>query len=329
MDFINNLFKALCCGKADDKSNQTYPQPTKPKPQDSNSVQAYKPASIHKPISSPSTISSATSAANTFPTSEELTNLRLAIEKLWSLDTNRLNPGLDYELYLQNAKVGQSSAQKLFRYVNEPRILTIPTYKYFYDLMDNYHCDTGAEMDAFLKAFAQTKPGQYLHQYLVAKRLCSGDPITFRRMLYDIWFKLYSRDGKDDSSAFEHVFLGEIRNGEVCGFHNWLYFYYEEKAQRLTCYGYVPPHHSHALQNPSGKEHLLSTRFAWNHCVKPFSSGFVGTSPEFELALYTLCFLTGQDRVAASLSGFEIDIVTHSFKSRGERRLGSCYPSIK
>ncbi|KAJ9069762.1 hypothetical protein DSO57_1015258 [Entomophthora muscae] len=346
---ICEFFSFLCCGSSGSKehrANNNHVHAAKPKIQtyptlndiplgewqDTNSGQVYKPGTIHKPATPTSTISSSNSASTTFPTSEELSNLRLAIEKLWSLDSNRLNPGLDYELYLHKATNNQSSSHKLFRYVNEPRILTIPTYKYFYDLMDNYHSETGVEevfgakeegeIEAFLKAFSQTKPGQYLHQYLVAKRLCSGDPITFRRMLYDIWFKLYRRGGKNDSSAFEHVFLGEIREGEVIGFHNWLFFYYEEKAQRLNYHGYVPPHHSHVLQNPSGKEHLLTTRFTWKDCCKSFSSGFVGTSPEFEFALYTLCFLTKQERVAASLSGFETDIIVHSFLSRGSASLG-------
>lgn len=205
--------------------------------------------------------------------------------------------------------------------------------------MDNYNSTTGiqetfgakevAEMDQFLKAFSQTKPGMYLHQYLVAKRLCSGDPISFQRMLHDIWFKLYKREAHNDSSAFEHVFLGETRGEEILGFHNWIYFYYEEKAQRLNYQGYVAPHHSHPLQNPSGKEHLLQTKFSWKDCSKPISSGFVGTSPEFEMALYTLCFLTEQEKVSASFSGIETAIVVHSFTSMGQRKLGSCYPTIK
>lgn len=352
MDFLQSLLNGLCCGKGDNQPDKNYSQATKPQVyptlndiplgewQDTtNASNSYKPANIQKPNSSPSTINSTSSTNNTFPSSEELSNIRLAIERLWSLDSNRLNPGLDYELYLHNSKSGSNASQKLFRYVNEPRILTIPTYKYFYDLMDNYHSQTGieekfgakelAEVEAFLKAFSQTKPGQYLHQYLVAKRLCSGDPITFRRMLNDIWFQLYRREGYNDSSAFEHVFLGETRDGEIKGFHNWLYFYYEEKARRLNYHGYVPPHHSHPLQNPNGKEHLISVKFTWNDCHKPISSGFVGTSPEFEFALYTLCFLTNQERVSASLSGFETEIVVHSFESRGQRKLGSCYPSIK
>ncbi|KAI9292641.1 hypothetical protein K502DRAFT_319489 [Neoconidiobolus thromboides FSU 785] len=354
MDFLSGLLKSLCCSSNnEDNNNYSYSQATKPNKQiyptlndiplgewHDNSQANYKPTPIQKPTSYPtSSVSSNSSQAQINPTSDELSNIRLAIEKLWNLDSNRLNPGLDYELYLKNSRTGDSGSQKLFRYVNESRILTIPTYKYFYDLLDNYNSSTGieesfgtkeiGEMEQFLKAFASTKPGMYLHQYLVAKRLCSGDPTSFQRMMYDIWFKLYKRETKNDSSAFEHVFLGETRNEEILGFHNWIYFYYEEKANRLNYHGYVAPHHSHPLQNPNGKEHLLQTKFTWKNCSKPISSGFIGTSPEFEMALYTLCFLTEQEKISASFSGIETAIIVHSFQSMGQRKLGSCYPTIK
>jgi len=35
----------------------------------------------------------------------------------------------------------------------------------------------------------------------------------FKKKLHDLWFELYSRKAKNDSSGFEHVFLGEYKNG--------------------------------------------------------------------------------------------------------------------
>ena len=45
-----------------------------------------------------------------------------------------------------------------------------------------------------------------------------------------IWFELYgrSRGGRKDSSGFEHVFVGEIKDDQVSGFHNWIQFWIEE-----------------------------------------------------------------------------------------------------
>lgn len=41
-----------------------------------------------------------------------------------------------------------------------------------------------------------------------------------------------------DSSAFEHVFVGEVKNGEVIGFHNWLTFCLLESKRSLDYHGY-------------------------------------------------------------------------------------------
>ena len=40
------------------------------------------------------------------------------------------------------------------------------------------------------------------------------------------------------SSGFEHVFIGEIKNGAVSGFHNWFHWYMLEKAGELNYLGY-------------------------------------------------------------------------------------------
>ena len=41
-----------------------------------------------------------------------------------------------------------------------------------------------------------------------------------------------------NSSGFEHVFVGETREHDVTGFHNWIQFYLQEKARQLDYRGY-------------------------------------------------------------------------------------------
>jgi hypothetical protein len=50
-----------------------------------------------------------------------------------------------------------------------------------------------------------------------------ADKNQFKQMLHQMWFSLYTRDVRDDTSGFEHVFCGEtsITKHEVTGFHNW------------------------------------------------------------------------------------------------------------
>jgi len=81
------------------------------------------------------------------------------------------------------------------------------------------------------------------HQYLVREGKASSNMRAFRQQLYDLWFKLYRRSRGSralDSSAFEHVFVGETRGGkEVLGFHNWIQFYLQEKAGNVDYQGYI------------------------------------------------------------------------------------------
>ena len=43
----------------------------------------------------------------------------------------------------------------------------------------------------------------------------------------------------------------------------------------------------------------ISLTFTWNGTQKPYGSFFVGTSPELEMALYTVCFMSRSDLVSS------------------------------
>ena len=61
-------------------------------------------------------------------------------------------------------------------------------------------------------------------RHLAEKRIVSGNMEEFKQTLRSLWFRFYNRGGTQNaSSAFEHVFVGEIKlEGEVSGFHNWI-----------------------------------------------------------------------------------------------------------
>jgi poly(U)-specific endoribonuclease len=46
----------------------------------------------------------------------------------------------------------------------------------------------------------------------------------------------------------------------------------------------------------------------WGPEKKDVSSIFIGTSPEFELALYTLCFVAGAEENIVTVAGYELKI---------------------
>lgn len=60
--------------------------------------------------------------------------------------------------------------------------------------------------------------------------IVTADQMAQFDLLRTIWFENYSRSmGKIGSSAFEHVFLNEIKNhSTVSGLHNWVWYYLKE-----------------------------------------------------------------------------------------------------
>ena len=156
------------------------------------------------------------------------TDFQTAAQTLWSLDSNRLKPHVDYTIDVQNSKhpcnKEDAANDPLFTHVDLQVFATRPTFKTFRALLNNYSSCTGEEEtvsehelrenEAFLDAIMQTAVMKYCHQYCLAKEASyEGESIPestsgFKDVLNSIWFKLYSRSGgrrrKMDSSGFEH-----------------------------------------------------------------------------------------------------------------------------
>ncbi|MBN3322003.1 ENDUC protein, partial [Atractosteus spatula] len=274
---------------------------------------------------------------------QELSSL---LNELWVLDENRLKPGKDYTINLQGkagyVAPGSNTARDrarapLFSHVNEDRLRTIKTYACFMKLLDNYEMSTGVsetvtteeveENNLFLDAVLNTKVIKRAHQYLVSKKQASPNMAEFKKQLYDIWFRLYHRDrsGGEDSCGFEHVFVGETKYGkEIMGLHNWVQFYLQEKLNNVDYKGYKARDNK---DTPDEDDHVLNLQFSWKGLVKPVGSSFIGVSPEFELALFTLVFLMSQEKVTSTLvkvDEYLLEIVV----CRHGRSIGTSYPKM-
>lgn len=242
------------------------------------------------------------------PTTDELRDIDLACRRLWELDINRVLPGQDYELDIQAGKSafdGEDRASRSFFAFVDEKIFERPTYKAFIALLDNYISKEGTvesvtsaeckENSHFLSLCMDTSVMQYVHSYLVAQGKAPPDREKFIQKLSEIWFGLYRRVCDNDSSGFEHVFVGEIRDTEVCGLHNWIQMYLEEKRGNIDYQGYIKPKRSSGLGLPQSHDQFMTIQFMWKGYLKPESSLFVGTSPEFDMAFYSLLFLMGQE----------------------------------
>jgi poly(U)-specific endoribonuclease len=60
--------------------------------------------------------------------------------------------------------------------------------------------------------------------------------------------------------------------------------------------------------------------------VKDVSSMFVGSSPEFEMALYSLCFFAGNEVNRVECGGYDLDIKCYRIKSQNGDKVGTCFP---
>ncbi|KAG0460391.1 hypothetical protein HPP92_020286 [Vanilla planifolia] len=264
--------------------------------------------------------------------------LSKACNRLWELDLNRLVPGKDYELDVGEGKrvyqKGDMASGNLFKWLNDD-VLRRPTYARFCSLLDNYNPQVGYkevvtpeekhEQAAFIQEISRTLPIKYLHKYLVEKGILSESYDEFKEFLTHLWFDLYSRGGESgSSSAFEHVFVGEIKgqgDTSVTGFHNWIQFYLEEAKGNVDYQGYILPRHNG--EQLDAETQLLTIQFEWNGVLKSLSSTLIGVSPEFEIALYTLCFYVGREDNHVRLGPYSVNIKCYHM---GQNKIGSAFP---
>ncbi|KAG8438593.1 hypothetical protein GDO86_004961 [Hymenochirus boettgeri] len=257
-----------------------------------------------------------------------------------------MKPGRDYRISLQGRagfvpsgsnQAKDSASYPLFQYVDDEKLKSRKTFATFISLLDNYEMSTGvaevvtpeeiAENNRFLDAILETKVMKIAHEYLVSKNQAKPNVKDFKTQLYSIWFQLYSREpGKaPDSSGFEHVFVGESKRGrDIMGLHNWVQFYLQEKRKNIDYKGYVARQYK---SRPDEDDQVLNLQFSWKEMVKPVGSSFIGVSPEFEFAVYTIVFLKSQEKMTKELvrvEEYELQIMVN----RHGRYIGTAYPAL-
>ncbi|XP_060051474.1 uridylate-specific endoribonuclease [Erinaceus europaeus] len=269
-------------------------------------------------------------------TKEELQDIS---ERIYRADTNKAQKE-DIVLNSQNcispSETGDQvdrCSEPLFTYVNE-KLFSKPTYAAFINLLNNYHRTTGqgehfstqqlAEQDTFLTEVMKTAVMKELYRFLHQQNRYTSEQ-EFVNDLKNMWFGLYSRGNEEgDSSGFEHVFSGEVKKGKVTGFHNWIRFYMQEKEGLVDYY-------SHIYDGPwDSYPDVLAMQFNWDGYYKEVGSAFIGSSPEFEFALYSLCFIARPGKVCQlSLGGYPLAVKTYTWNKttygNGKKYIATAY----
>ncbi|XP_073957177.1 uncharacterized protein [Choristoneura fumiferana] len=271
------------------------------------------------------------SGSSNVPTDAELKTLS---EELLRKDSN--NAAKYVTVNFQEKTTSQSKEDKalLPLMTVSPAAWNIPTIQKLIPLLDNYEKDTLVneyvtpqernEENAFMDTIMSTAVIRHLMIFLKEKGYVTPDPRQQRDFLKQLWFGLYSRGkGKISSSGFEHIFVSELKNGDVLGLHNWIFFAREEAANRVNYLGYL----KYVQLNDKGV--VMKLHFNQNGVDKPVNSMFIGTSPELEIALYTLCFITRADNDCdLKLGNKDVRIVSHTFRYRSKNLIGSAYPQL-
>ncbi|KAL9955825.1 hypothetical protein ACROYT_G037210 [Oculina patagonica] len=208
--------------------------------------------------------------------------------------------------------------------------LNQPVYAKFKALLDNYIPDELKpevtepveinEEDDFINTIAVPGgPIDQAFQYLKANgKTAAADLTAFKAILKTMWFTKYAKGGGvPHYSGFEHTFVGETglqgSNVVVKGLHNWYQFHIEQTAGRLT---YAPPPKN--VVDTTKKPTFINAAFSWKGANKPPGSSFyVGTSPAFEMALYTACFFGEPGDCTCNIDGKAVMIKTINFHNQG------------
>ncbi|XP_076463167.1 poly(U)-specific endoribonuclease-A-like isoform X2 [Babylonia areolata] len=234
--------------------------------------------------------------------------------------------------------VGQSPDQHILPHLLLPKCAQghssrIPDA--FHALLDNYEMDVMEDEEVtweerkenwdFLRAIMKTEVMKEAHAFLISKGQAPSEEDDFTRMLHDIWFRLFRRKGGrgQNSCSFEHVFVGEGRGDEFIGLHNWIQFYLQEKAGNIDYHGFF----RRETVRDDEIIRLIAVQFDWcGTKSKPMCSCFIGSSPEFEIAAYTICLLLDRDgRTDCQIGEYEVELTVHSFGR--QRKLGSAFMS--
>ncbi|XP_034940321.1 poly(U)-specific endoribonuclease homolog [Chelonus insularis] len=262
------------------------------------------------------------------------TDIQKLTEDLFTKDTN--NAFKHITMNLQGQKMDDSTKDD----APEPLLTVkdeayqIPTVKAVIALHDNYELDVKVketvtpeerkEESDLLDLMLETDIMKTTMKFLADKGYIPYDEYEFKDTLKRVWFSQFKRiDSEPGSSGFETVFLAEKFDSEIIGLHNWIYYARQEAEKKLNYLGYIK-------QTSLGdKGAIVKLRSSLNDIIQPVTTIFVGTSPELEMALYTICFYTRPNyQCPIKLANNEFMIIANRVNYFGKDILVSAYPEI-
>ncbi|EYC10842.1 hypothetical protein Y032_0053g2321 [Ancylostoma ceylanicum] len=147
------------------------------------------------------------------------------------------------------------------------------------------------------------------------------DGNLFEKPSFSQFIAMMDNFNRKTGSTEPRVSPKQEKNEEVSGLHNWIRFYLLERnrTEDLDYKGYV-------VQRGSV---MAALRFTWQGALKRSGSLLIGTSPEYDMALYTLCFLSrrGKELCQVELDGCPLSVTSYELVQNNEVYIGTVFPT--
>ncbi|KAF7386527.1 hypothetical protein HZH68_013659 [Vespula germanica] len=242
------------------------------------------------------------------------------------------NITVSYQGWIRGDNITDNAPKPLLKVSSN--VSSHPTIQKLSNLFDNYELDIrqtevvtrqeSKEEDEFIDALVSSDVTTAVMNFLATKGYFAMNPQTYKTVLKSIWFHLYSRiKGSIGSSGFEHVFLVEKKkDNSIVGLHNWIFFAKQESLNNLNYLGYG---RKVLFDN---KAALAKLHFNYKERYKA-STMFVGTLPELDVAIYTLCFYARPNaKCRVSFAGHKFNVQTYTWQRDNQNFVGAAFPLI-
>jgi poly(U)-specific endoribonuclease len=224
------------------------------------------------------------------------------------------------------------------------------TYKLARVLFNNYTLDQTKpehnfpeeeiEVQEFLDKVHASPPMEVARAYVSEQ---SGEDVTkdqWWAILQRVWFEQFDQGDNKGLSGFEHVVVGEQKQGKVQGYHSWYKYYLDERFRRDDEDDQVTDLIKFlSWKNTTGETspEVVTLSYQWRafdyeamafrKLTKPIGGFWVGPSIEGLMALGTVRFLPE----AMAPKKTEINGVKYNlpmFRSANDRHLRTFYPEV-
>ncbi|XP_016904867.1 uncharacterized protein LOC107993132 isoform X2 [Apis cerana] len=219
---------------------------------------------------------------------------------------------LNLQTKVTSLNVTDEAKESLFKI--ESKLLDYPSiyvtrslynsYEYDFRKKLNRTLETRKQENLLIDAFLNTNEMTIAMQWLADHGFIDPDDFERKDVLRRIWFTIFS----GSTCGFERVFASENYGTAIIGVQDWIYFEYLESLKRIDYMGYVDK------LDFGNSASLLKLNFQIDGIVRSNVTIFVGTLPELEMALYTICFYARSNNLCpVSFGGTKFNIYTHSF----------------